>query len=308
MKFGENLKLIRKSKKISQEDLAEKLGVSRQSVSKWETGENYPSMNNIMCLCDIFKCKINELVHEDFIDINFLDDEIKMSVVKFQKEKQKKMKGLSKAIYILARIGKIVVTMAIPIIIIVMIISPMIINKVNVVDNKIIFDGVNDRITITEEELDNKITLKVNDVIVADEKNQNTIITMKNVLENNSKVLIISYVETGMLCLVVFLILYRMILKHLENLFVNINDGDTPFTLENVNHIKKIAYIMIATIILPNIFGTIFELLLNSDLNIGFEMLDIIQILFLFSMAYIFEYGHEIQLDSKGKIYGDENE
>ena len=38
MKFGENLKQIRKTKKISQEELAEKLGVSRQSVSKWETG------------------------------------------------------------------------------------------------------------------------------------------------------------------------------------------------------------------------------------------------------------------------------
>ena len=50
MKFGDNLKLIRKSRKISQEELAEKLGVSRQSLSKWETGENYPSMQNIMCL------------------------------------------------------------------------------------------------------------------------------------------------------------------------------------------------------------------------------------------------------------------
>ena len=94
MKFGENLKLIRKSRKISQEDLAEKLGVSRQSVSKWETGENYPSMQNIMCLCTIFKCQINELVHEDFVDINFLDDEIKMSIVKFKNDEQRKMKLL----------------------------------------------------------------------------------------------------------------------------------------------------------------------------------------------------------------------
>lgn len=38
MKFGENLKNLRKSKKLSQEDLAEKMHVSRQSVSKWETG------------------------------------------------------------------------------------------------------------------------------------------------------------------------------------------------------------------------------------------------------------------------------
>lgn len=36
--FGENLKKMRKSKKMSQEDLAEKINVSRQSISKWETG------------------------------------------------------------------------------------------------------------------------------------------------------------------------------------------------------------------------------------------------------------------------------
>ncbi len=38
MKFGDNLKIVRKMRKISQEELADKLGVSRQSVSKWETG------------------------------------------------------------------------------------------------------------------------------------------------------------------------------------------------------------------------------------------------------------------------------
>ena len=105
MKFGENLKNIRKQKNISQEELAEKLGVSRQSISKWETGENFPSMNNIMCLCDIFKCKINDLVHENFTDIDSLDSEIKESVVKFKKEKQVKVKLISKIIYVLANIS-----------------------------------------------------------------------------------------------------------------------------------------------------------------------------------------------------------
>lgn len=38
MKFGDNLRNLRKSKKLSQEDLAEKMNVSRKSVSKWETG------------------------------------------------------------------------------------------------------------------------------------------------------------------------------------------------------------------------------------------------------------------------------
>ena len=82
MKFGDNLKLIRKSKKMSQEELAEKVNVSRQSVSKWETGEAYPEMNNILELCKIFNCKINDLVHEDMSDISSLDEEIVMKVAK----------------------------------------------------------------------------------------------------------------------------------------------------------------------------------------------------------------------------------
>ena len=56
MNFGENLKKIRKSKGLSQEELADRVKVSRQSVSKWETGEAYPEMNNILQLCKIFNC------------------------------------------------------------------------------------------------------------------------------------------------------------------------------------------------------------------------------------------------------------
>ena len=120
--------------------------------------------------------------------------------------------------------------------------------------------------------------------------------------------MLISYVETGFIVLIINLILYRITLKHLEDLFVNIYNGDTPFTLDNVNHIKKMAYLMIATIVLPSISGGIFELIMKSDLDVGFELLDVIEILFLFSMAYIFEYGYELQLDSKGKMYGEEDE
>lgn len=310
MKFGENLQNLRKSKKMSQEQLAEKVNVSRQSVSKWERGESYPSMNNIMTLCDIFHCKLNDLVHEQITDFNLLDEEIKMNVVKFEKEKQSKMKGLSKAIYILARIGKIITTISIPIIILCMLFLPYLINNVEVIDNEIIFKGTDESLIVEEENINNNVSVKVKlkNMEVAEASNQEEIIKMKEVLENNSKFEIIGYIETGFLFLIINLLLYRIILKHLEDLFVNINNGDTPFTLENAKHIKKMALLMIATIVLPNIAGIMFELILNSDLDVGFEMFDVIQILFLFSMAYIFEYGHEIQLDSKGKMYGDENE
>lgn len=312
MKFGENLYNLRKAAKMSQEKLAEKIGVTRQSVSKWENGESYPEMDNIMKLCDIFHCTINELVHENMVDIDSLDENVKMSVVKFKEEKQKKIRGISKAIYVIARIGKIITTIAIPIILLLLVITPIVVRNVEFNDNTIVFNGtrIDDKITITEEKVEDSITLKlkVNNVLFADESDQEAIFQIKEVMKNNSKLKIITFLEIGFICLIAFLILYRMILSRLEKLFINISQGDTPFTLENVKYIKQMAKIMILALILPNAGGVIFEKILNTNLGIGFELIDIIQILFLFGIAYIFEYGHEIQLDSSGKMYGGENE
>lgn len=306
MKFGDNLRKLRKSKKLSQEDLAEKMHVSRQSVSKWETGEAYPEMNNILELCKIFHCQINDLVNDSIIDIDSLDEEIKMKIVKFKSEQQRKMKGLSKAISIIAKVCRIIVIVCIPIIIASMIILGVLIKKVDIIDNEIKFTGTNDTITIAEE--NNKIILKMKNQVIADVTEQNTILEIKDFLENNSKLTAFIYVEAGFLFLIVNLILINVMLHALEKLFTNINRGDTPFTLENVSYIKKIAYLMIVVTILPNIIGIIFEMILQTDLDVGFELFNLVEILFLFSIAYIFQYGYEIQLDSHGKMYGEENE
>ena len=309
MKFGENLYNLRKAAKMSQEKLAEKMEVTRQSVSKWENGESYPEMEKIMKLCDIFHCKINDLVHENMADIDSLDEDIKMSVVKFKEEKQKKIKGISKAIYILARIGKIITTIAIPIIVFLLIVTPIFISNIELKDNTIVFKRtrIDDKITVTEEKLNDgiKLQLKANDVLIADETNQDAILQMKNILENNSKGEIVAFLELGYICLIICLVLYRMILNRLEKLFININGGDTPFTLENVKYIKQMAKLMIIALILPSGGGIIFEKILATDLGVDFELFDVIQILFLFGISYIFEYGYEIQQDTKAKMYGE---
>lgn len=53
MRFGENLQTIRKKNQLSQEGLAEMLGVSRQAVSKWELGEGYPEVDKLLLLSKI---------------------------------------------------------------------------------------------------------------------------------------------------------------------------------------------------------------------------------------------------------------
>ena len=60
-KIGNYIKLKRKSKKITQEQLSEKLGVSNKAVSNWENGKNMPDLSLFKPLCEILDISINEL-------------------------------------------------------------------------------------------------------------------------------------------------------------------------------------------------------------------------------------------------------
>ena len=301
MKFGDNLRQIRKSKKMSQEQLAEKVNVTRQSVSKWENGESYPEMNNILELCKIFNCKLNDLVHTDMTDISSLDEEIIMNVVKFNEKKQKEVKTLSNVISLIGKIGAIVLKVAIPFIILAMILVPYIINNVEIKNNEIGFKTEN--IKIIDE---NKI--EIHDIIVGEFDIEDEDYDVIEMFNNNSNAKIIGYIEAGLVFLLVDIIIMIFILNCIEKLFNNIKNNNTPFTLDNVTFIKKISYLMIALIIITPISGVIFNSLLGlSDGNSPFELMSILEILIIFSMSYIFEYGYEMQKDSKARMYNEEN-
>lgn len=67
--FSENLKRIRKEHNLSQEQLADELGVSRQAISKWESAVAYPEMEKIIALCDKFNLNIDDLLHKDIKEV-----------------------------------------------------------------------------------------------------------------------------------------------------------------------------------------------------------------------------------------------
>lgn len=62
MSFSENLQCIRAHAAITQEQLAELLGVSRQSVSKWESGASFPEMETLLHLCDLYDVNLDTLL------------------------------------------------------------------------------------------------------------------------------------------------------------------------------------------------------------------------------------------------------
>ncbi len=81
MKLSDNLKRIRKENNLSQEQLAEKLGVSRQAVSKWESEQSYPEMDKVLLICKLFNYNIDELMNENVKEV----DENKESKNNFNK-------------------------------------------------------------------------------------------------------------------------------------------------------------------------------------------------------------------------------
>lgn len=62
MNFGENLQNLRKMSHISQEELAEKLNVSRQAISKWESNDCYPETEKLIKICEIFNCSMDTIL------------------------------------------------------------------------------------------------------------------------------------------------------------------------------------------------------------------------------------------------------
>ncbi|WEV39698.1 helix-turn-helix transcriptional regulator [Lactobacillus sp. ESL0681] len=62
IKLAEQLKAYRKKNSLSQDDLAAKLLISRQAISKWESGDSTPDLDNVVKLAEIFNVSLDNLV------------------------------------------------------------------------------------------------------------------------------------------------------------------------------------------------------------------------------------------------------
>ena len=76
MTFSEKLKYLRKEKEISQEELAQVIHVTRQSVSKWETGTAYPDIEKMKILSDFYKISLDDLMNMDNVIIGGHQQEV----------------------------------------------------------------------------------------------------------------------------------------------------------------------------------------------------------------------------------------
>ena len=96
MNLGERLFELRKAKNLTQDDVAETLNVSRQTVSKWETDQSTPEFDNIVPLCELFEIGVDELLTGK----KPVEEKKQENVLTKQEVKEKSAKVVSSSVFL----------------------------------------------------------------------------------------------------------------------------------------------------------------------------------------------------------------
>lgn len=81
MSLGANINYLRKQKKMTQEQFAERMSVTRQTVSRWESDEVIPELVKLIDMCSFFSCKLDALVREELSVQSEIYSEIKINKI-----------------------------------------------------------------------------------------------------------------------------------------------------------------------------------------------------------------------------------
>lgn len=79
MQIGNQIKKYREGLKLSQEELADKIFVTRQTISNWENNKNYPDIKSISLLCNLFNVSIDQFIEGDVEEMKKIISEKDMS-------------------------------------------------------------------------------------------------------------------------------------------------------------------------------------------------------------------------------------
>lgn len=115
-KIGNFISKIRKDKKITQKQLAEKLGITDRAISKWENGKSMPDLALLKPLCNILDITINELLSGEYISKNKIENKLEDNIVNainYSKKKQNTSELLFYLFILLFGILMIIISMSV---------------------------------------------------------------------------------------------------------------------------------------------------------------------------------------------------
>ena len=215
---------------------------------------------------------------------------------------QSRLKSVSKAIAILARIGQIFLGIGVGAIVIGMVLIPIVQKQIKIEDH--VVTVFNKKIELEKRE--DKLVIKggEKEQIITNISSEQIDMIMNAINEKNVRKLAIS-LEVALLFSAVQLVLTILTFGCLRKVFCNVRDGETPFIKENAVYLRKMGNYLVAVLIASLLSSIITQLIISADLSINVQGASIMTILCAFAASYIVEYGCVLQSKSKEKLYTD---
>lgn len=218
-----------------------------------------------------------------------------------KEESKKGLKVLSKIMEILTIIGKVCSIIAIPCIALVMVCTPYFVNNVNVTDKELSFKAGKTKVVLLDDKKskdDLKITVAGNEV-----EEKEIVEIINNALKDTSKNTIIVGVEIALAFAIATIVFSIIVLNFAIKLFKNFGNKETPFIDENVTYLRKMGIYMIVAFALSIIGSVATQIVTGYDIGNSFNTYSALEVIVVFIISYIFEYGVELQSKSKKTLY-----
>ena len=211
-----------------------------------------------------------------------------------------RLKGFSKATAIIALIIKICLIIAVPCIVIVMVALPIGFKDVTITENEIAYKNI---ASLKIDETRTNIDVIYEGDVSHTEENAQSIIKLIEMFDENTSDYMVKYIDCKLGIAFVSLIIAIVIITKIRKILNNIYEGDTPFTEDNVDLLKRISLLSVASIVMPLIMGLILSVALHMNLSINLGTTTIMETLIAICLVYVFKYGVVLQSKSKEKIY-----
>ena len=303
MKISKKITKLRKELKLTAAEFGEKIGVTGRMVSRWENDTSKPTDEQIK----LIKEKYNVDLLEETVKKTKKEHQevIVKTPAKLNEKDAKGLKILSKIIYVIAKILKVLLIISIPFLICLMVIIPAIVNNIEVGDNYLKYKTPSGDVLTVEGEnlsLSGKYNIRYKDQVTSEEIQYDVLGQIVKNLKEMDKTKIIVYSETIIVLGIAGIILEIVFFTYLSNLFKNIYDK-TPFTEKNINYLSKMTNILVINIIVTFLFEFIVNNFINYDIRGKFSLDSILVIMIVASLMYIFKYGYNLQKQVKSDIY-----
>lgn len=202
---------------------------------------------------------------------------------------ESKIKGLSKAISIIACIIKICIRVALVCLVLAMLVIPYALSNVKVSENSIEIYEKRINYEVNTEEIN--ITIDNNQEKITGPQEVAALKIFLNYFKENKSQLLTIYIEVTFVFIAAIIVCIDFALQHLQKLFKNIHDNDNPFLIENATHLRKMGYFLIATLVISIVSSIWSDVVFQGRFTLNFSMVNILEILFVLCLSYIFEYG-----------------